>query len=413
MPNIKVAHFTTQLQGGAGIATQRLHFALCRHGVGSRLYFGTGQSVDETTIPAFRNASLFWGSVARVANSWRSRRTAPGGFVTSPGWIRRTPIQKFGPVPRVINLHWVARWLDLPTFFDSLPANFPVVWSLHDLIPVTGGCNHPAECDNFTRECGNCPQLIKPKPHDETYKFFHVKDRNYANLNLHFVGNSEWTTTQIRRSGLAKHARTIRTIPLGLDVKQYRPIDKAIAKKALGIPEGRFVVGFACVDLSDLRKGADLLQEALNEFGYDNISLITCGSGAWPDSARVETLHLGVLRSTRLQCLFYSALDVFVISSRAETFGNTAIEAMACETPVVAYAAGGLKDVVVSGETGLLEPEIGSVSGLTGMFQWMAQHPIERQTMGVAARQRVLTRFTDTLMAQRYSHMYEQLLSPV
>jgi len=120
---------------------------------------------------------------------------------------------------------------------------------------------------------------------------------------------------------------------------------------------------------------------------------------------------LGTLTSPQLQCLFYSALDVFATPSRTETFGNTALEAMACETPVIAYATGGLTDVVLNRETGLLEPEIGSVSGLARMLQWMWQHPAERQAMGMAARQRVVQHFTDTLMADRYTELYQDLLS--
>jgi len=122
-------------------------------------------------------------------------------------------------------------------------------------------------------------------------------------------------------------------------------------------------------------------------------------------------MQLGTLHSPELQCLFYSALDVFATPSRAETFGNTALEAMACETPVIAYAAGGLTDLVVDRETGLLEPEIGSVSGLARMLRWMWQHPVERQAMSTAARRRVIAYFSDNLMARRYSELYEQLLS--
>jgi glycosyltransferase involved in cell wall biosynthesis len=85
------------------------------------------------------------------------------------------------------------------------------------------------------------------------------------------------------------------------------------------------------------------------------------------------------------------------------------MEAMACETPVVAFAAGGLTDVVVDGQTGLLEPEIGSVAGLVRMLARMMQHPAERKAMGVSGRQRVIEHFTDKLMAQRYTELYQRL----
>jgi glycosyltransferase involved in cell wall biosynthesis len=406
-----VGHFTSQLAGGAGVAAQRLHLALCREGVKSVLHFGAGEAVDSTMVPVFQNRTFFWRNAVALANSWRGRRQAKGGFVTSPRWVRKTPIQKFDRLPKVINLHWVARWLDLPSFLGSLPPGAPVVWSLHDFIPITGGCHYPGECDHFTRQCGNCPQQKKRGPRDDTYKFFCIKDRCYSGKNLHLVGNSEWTTSQIRRSGLAKYAKSIQTIHYGLDVEQHKSVDKLCARRSLGIPDDRFVVGFACSDFSEERKGTALLLKALKILSAQKILLVAFGAGKWPTASGAETMRLGTLNSPQLQCLFYSALDVFAMPSRAETFGNTALEAMACETPVIAYAAGGLTDVVVDRETGLLEPEIGSVSGLARMLQWMWQHPAQRQAMGAAARNRVVECFTDALMARRYAELYQQLLS--
>src|SRR5207247_9370713 len=112
-------------------------------------------------------------------------------------------------------------------------------------------------------------------------------------------------------------------------------------------------------------------------------SLLTFGYGRWPSSSNPAVLQLGVLQSSRLQNLFYSAVDVFVMPSRAETFGNTAMEAMACGSPVVAYPAGGLVEVVEHGNTGLLEPEIGRVAGLTRMLNGMSHHPTARRNVGL------------------------------
>ena len=405
--NLQVNHFTTYLAGGAGIAAHRLHKALCRTNTESRLFFNMGESSDPTIIAAFQNRRFLWRNAVDLAISWRNRQTVPGGFVTAPGWIRKTPIQATGMMPDIVNLHWVARWLDLPSFFGSLPDRHPVVWSVHDLIPITGGCHYPGECDHFTQRCGNCPQQRSPRETDATRKFFRIKEKIYAGKNLHFVGNSEWTSAQVRRSGLAKYAQSVRTIPLGVDVGQFQPVEKIHARRAMGILDDRLVIGFACADLSEERKGAGLLIEAAKVLAGQKVLLVTFGSGRWPEIGGIETLQLGALHSPRLQSLYYSALDVFVTPSRVETFGNTAMEAMACETPVVAYATSGLNDVVADGETGLLEQEIGSVPGLVRM----RQHPGERQKMGVAARQRVIRNFSDALMAERYTTLYEELLN--
>ena len=171
------------------------------------------------------------------------------------------------------------------------------------------------------------------------------------------------------------------------------------------------MVGFASADLSEPRKGAAGLAEALGAFKPSELTLLTFGSGQWPHSAcSAEVLHLGRLSSPRLQSLFYSALDVFAAPSRVETFCNTALEAMACATPVVAYHAGGLAEVIVHDETGLLERDVGSVGGMARMLQWMQEHPLEREKMGTAARHRVVECFTDQLMAERYIKLYEELM---
>jgi hypothetical protein len=84
---------------------------------------------------------------------------------------------------------------------------------------------------------------------------------------------------------------------------------------------------------------------------------------------------------------------------------------MAYGTPVIAYAGRWLPTVVEDGETELFEPEIGSVSGLVRVPQWMWQHAAERQQMDVAGGQRVNKRVTDTLMACRHAEFYQELLS--
>lgn len=408
-----VAHFTSELFGGAGQAALRLHSTMCRQNLPSQLYYDLGHTWQSGCAKAFPNQSFLWRNVAALARSWRHRRNAAGGFVTSPHWIRKTPVQGIGKTPDIINLHWVSRWLDLPSFFASLPTEIPVVWSLHDMNPVTGGCHHAGDCQRFTQQCGHCPQLKQPGAKDDAHQFFQTKARLYQHANLHFVGNSEWTTAQVQRSALGRYARSCHTIPLGVDANQFRPVNKQAARQALGLAADRFVVGFACADFNDPNKGGALLAQALGALaGQTPITLLTFGSGKFPPIGNgVEVVELGVLSAPRVQSLFYSAADVFAAPSRIESFGLTALEAMACGTPVVAFRTGGLPDVVIDGETGLLEDHIGSVAGLTEKLRWFLQHPDERQTMGAAARARVETHLTDTLMADRYVKLYQSLLS--
>lgn len=409
-----VAHFTSELPGGAGVAAQRLHAALRAQGIASRLFFGAGTATLEDCVQYQPNKSFFWRNVAAVVLSWHNRQChLAHGLFTWPQWIRRTPMSCFGPIPDIVNLHWVSRWLDLPSFFASLPASLPVVWSLHDMNPLTGGCHYALDCDRFVTHCCVCPHLRSPTCRDHSYRIFKLKSRLYSGVSLHLVGNSEWTTIQARKSALMCHAKSVQTIPLGLDIQEYVPIDKVIARQALGLATGPFVLGFSCADFADRRKGTATLMEALNGLARElPLTLLAVGAGRLPPlNPNVQVIALGSLTSPRLQSLFYSAVDVFVNPSRIESFGLTALEALACGTPVIAYKTGGLPEVVSDGETGLLESEIGSAAGLARHIEWFITHPQERQLMGHAARARVEKLFSAELMARRYLQLYESLVN--
>ena len=413
-----VAQLTSELSGGAGVAAQRLHEALRRQNVESRLYYESGLPVVAGCQRAFQNQSITRRNLAALAQAWRNRRNAPGCLVTSPRWIRRTPLQDFGPRPDVVNLHWISRWIDQPSFFASLPTVLPLVWSLHDMNPLTGGCHHAGDCERFTDHCRDCPQLKHPGPRDDAFRFFEIKKRCYAGKNLHVISSSDWMSAQARRSALLRHARSFHTIPLGLDTESFKPIDKGCARQALAIDSGRFVVGFACADLSSPDKGGSLLVEALHALADKaKITLLVFGAGKLPDNGgrsepdgRYQIIELGSINSPRLQSLFYSACNVFAAPSRIESFGLTALEAMACGTPVVAFETGGVVDIVADGETGLLEKQVGSVAGLRNRLDWMLQHPAERGNMGLAARQRVEKQFSSALMGKRYVELYRELV---
>lgn len=417
-PSVKIAHFASELTGGAGVAAQRLNDALGREGLDSRLYYERGLPLVPGCQRVFENQSFAQRNLAALARAWRNRRNAPGCLVTGPRWIRRTRLQDLGLRPDVVNLHWISRWIDQPSFFASLPPDLPVVWSLHDMNPFTGGCHHAGDCERFTDLCRDCPQLKNPGPRDDAFRFFEIKKRCYTGKNLHVISSSDWMSAQARRSALLRYARSFHTIPLGLDTESFKPIDKSCARQALAIDSERFVVGFACADLSSPDKGGALLVEALHALADKaNITLLIFGAGKLPDNGgrsepdgRYQIIELGSINSPRLQSQFYSACDVFAAPSRIESFGLTALEAMACGTPVVAFHTSGLTDVVADCETGLLDSRIGSVAVLRDQLDWMVQHPTERQNMGLAARQRVEKQFTSTLMANRYVQLYERLL---
>ena len=411
-----VRHFVTELTGGTGVASLRLHSELVRQGINSRLHYRVGSADASHVTVDQRNRSRLWrlwqGYV--ISRRWRRQNPERGIFIHSR-WIYPSCLRDFGPMPDVVNLHLIFRWLDLPSFLSSIPDGLPVVWSLHDLHPATGGCIHPIDCQHFTTQCHDCPNLKKPRNRDCSWHEFNLKDRLYRGLNLHIVGNSEWTTAQARRSALMRHARSFQTIPPGLDTEAFTCVERSCARQALGVASKKFVVGFSCPDLSDPNKRALLLVESLRALAAEiQMTLLVVGSGKLSDvDGKFEVINLGTIHSPRLQSNFYSACDVLVVASRIESFGLTALEAMACGTPVVAFRTGGLADLVVHEKTGLLVDVATGTPGLIEALSWMSHHPVERQNMGNAARRRVEQDFTGSLMARRYAELYRSLTASI
>jgi glycosyltransferase involved in cell wall biosynthesis len=106
---------------------------------------------------------------------------------------------------------------------------------------------------------------------------------------------------------------------------------------------------------------------------------------------------------------FLGALDVFVSSPVSEGLGNGAIEAMAAGLPVVSTRTGGVPEVVVEGETGLLA-EPGDVVALTDAMLRLARDPALRRQMGDAGRRRATDEFAEQGMLARTAAIYREVL---
>jgi len=101
---------------------------------------------------------------------------------------------------------------------------------------------------------------------------------------------------------------------------------------------------------------------------------------------------------------------VFVCPSIYEPMGIVNLEAMACETAVVATATGGIPEVVADGETGLLRP-VGDVGGMAEAAAALLGDDERRCRMGEAARRRAGSEFSQTEMVGRYRALYERVVA--
>lgn len=312
----------------------------------------------------------------------------------------------------IVHLHWVNNFLDYQTFFRANTK--PIVWTLHEMNPFTGGCSYAADCKKFLSDCSYCPQLegsLYPNHSNEIYTIkanalTYVKD-------IRIVANSYWLESQARISSLFNKIPDIQTIHLGLDTNEFYPKDKLACKSALGVSADTFTISFGADSFTNIRKGFKQLIASLRLIHekYKNVCCLVFGKGtAELESAGLPALKiLGPVKSSEMLSVVYSASDIFVIPSLYEAFGLTSLEAMACGTPVVGFDTGGIPDMIKPLETGLLA-EVGNSEDLAQKIEWMLLNKQEREKMGRNARKLVEQNFYLELQAEKYKSLYQTLL---
>jgi glycosyltransferase involved in cell wall biosynthesis len=187
-----------------------------------------------------------------------------------------------------------------------------------------------------------------------------------------------------------------------------------VAREQQGLPQDRPNDLFGAVNaLTDPNKGWQLLQSALGIVAASRPDpLVAVFGAAAPDAMPalgLEAVFLGRLRDDASLVAAYSAADVMVVPSRQESFCQTATEAMACGTPVVAFGATGLLDLIEHQQSGYLaEPY--QVEDLARGIAWVLADRDRHAGLAQRARRKVVGEFALEKVTQRYLDLYETAL---
>lgn len=313
----------------------------------------------------------------------------------------------------LVNLHFVKGMFDYRNFFAQIAGQIPLVWTLHDMNPFTGGCHYDDACGRFTAGCGACPQLQSTNEKDLSREIWQRKQHAFSHLpdsQLTIVTPSRWLGEECGRSSLLGRFR-VETIPYGLDLEQYQPRDWTVIRQLLDIPESAFVVLALAQHFKHHRKGFAHIVELIKQLGSeDNIYFLLVG--APPTSEFVASSRVRCLSPNsddRFLSFIYSSADLFVMPTLADNLPNTVMESMACGTPVVAFNVGGIPDMVQNGKTGVLVT-LGDGAALAHAIRNLRQNPEQLHEMARASRAMAAGEFPLERQAKQYQELYEQIL---
>lgn len=377
---MNIIHITTSNRGGAGLAALRLHVSLLEHGVNSKLLsmyqfpssvkeqylfreqdcsrFPLLVTIKELILKVFKRFGLYRPLSLRYAEKYLKGQ--PLGFEHFSFPFSSLDISKHPLVKKsdIIHLHWVSDgFMDYSTFFEN--CNKKIVWTMHDMNPFTGGCHHSDGCIKFEMSCAICPQLKNTVDENYSETILKIKQSALSGINnsqIQIVAPSKWLTDLSAKSTLFKRFRH-QTIHNIINKGAFKMQDKTEARKKLKLPLDKQIVLFVSHDVSNARKGIDLLLKALSIFeNNDAVLICSVGSSSGKFDFTVSHIKMEYVNDEQTMAQLYSAANVFVLPSVAENFPNTICESLLCGTPVVAFNVGGIPELINDQNGKLVEP---------------------------------------------------------
>lgn len=359
----KVVQIQYSMTSG-GSAALRLHKAFLSNGIESSILSLSPSDIDGEKIRSLRTRNKMAADIDQKLQFFFVRKHIKPEYGLFSCPILGNDISTHPLVVNsdVIYVHWVLHgFLNLKNFEQLASLGKPVIFFLHDMWSITGGCHHSFECEKYTTMCFKCPMFGKSTTIDWAASEFQKKKRFYSkNENIFFITPSTWLQDCTQRSALTKD-KPVFHIPNILDRTIFKSFTKSTAKQILNIAPEETVIAFGAMALNSPYKGWEYLKSALDllksssELG--KVTVLIFGSNhsrPIADAIPFKTKFMGYLRDEYTSALVYNTADVLVAPSVADNLPFTVMESLACGTPVSAFEIGGIPDMIQHKKNGYL-----------------------------------------------------------
>lgn len=318
--------------------------------------------------------------------------------------------------PDIVHLHNLhSGYFDL-RFLPTLSSAVPTICTLHDTWLLSGHCAYSLDCDRWLTGCGNCPYLdIYPAvKHDATSYNWNRKKEIYSRSRFYVATPSQWLLDQVNRSMLVGSIRRSRVIHNGVNLSTFYPANKQDVRALLNIPVDADVLLFVAGGVQNLFKDFKTIQESIQRIANESkerrvIFLALGGDGSTKHVGNVEIRSVPYINDPDQVANYYRAADVYMHAAHADAFPNVILEALACGTPVIATAVGGIPEQVVDGQTGFLTRP-GDPDHMSTSVKRLLNDKVLHSKISSAAAQYAQKNFGLSRMVDDYLRFYEEIL---
>jgi glycosyltransferase involved in cell wall biosynthesis len=313
-----------------------------------------------------------------------------------------------------------------------LSRQVPVVLTLHDSWLLSGHCAYALGCERWKMGCGHCPDLtLYPAiEQDSTAYNWGQKREIYAQSRLYVATPCRWLMEMVEQSILAPAVVEARVIPYGVDLSVFCAADKQAIRQTLGVPAGARVLLFVAKGIcrnpyKDYRTVRSAVGHIAQRLPGERVLFVALGeAGSRVRIGEAEVRFVPYQKDPKVVARYYQAADVLVHAARADTFPNAILESLACGTPVVATAVGGIPEQIrglrgtgcalneygADQATGVLAPP-GDAEGLAAGVSALLSDDRLCAQLGENAARDARRRFDQSVQVKRYVDWYQEIIA--
>ena len=370
------------LAGGGHRAAFRLHQALRGIGVESFMAVRRKHSTDPF-VHKMTPSELGWPPVGRgyldlLPHVLCRSKNEPISLGLQSADLRKLT-ERFKP--DIVNLHWINGGIASIHAVGKLQV--PVVWTLHDMWPFTGGCHYSGECLQYRESCQRCPKVKDVLGAPAITSWVHGRKRNYwGNKALHAITPSAWMRNLALSSTLFERA-TVTHIRNCVDGRIFNGQARAQMRAKLGLLPDNKAVLFSSAHQS--RKGALIIPNVIRylravapESDWRFLFMGGLPPTLTPDQGITQ---LPPTTDEARVASYYAASDVYALPSLEDNLPNTVSESLSCGTPVAAFPTGGIVEMISSGCIGYLSADRSAQSLAMSIIQCIQANLLPRDTI--------------------------------
>lgn len=326
------------------------------------------------------------------------------GFIFDLGFSKKLKQElKDYQVLHLHNIHgYYLNYINLLEYWK----NRPLIWTWHDMWGATGRCAFSYECEAWKDGCKTCPNLnYYPAAWiDNAREEFILKDKLYKTFKTNYiiVTPSAWLSNVAIERGFDKER--VVTIPYSLNIESFKPLDKGLIKKKLGLECNRKYLLFIAADCNDPRKG---FQDFVQIVEKTNITGIAIGKA--PKAEVENIISIGQIKEEHKLAEYYNAVDAMIIPTKADNYPNTTMESIACGTPVFGYDVGGLSSQLPDWWDGLVQ--VDDISGMINKIQKYYDLGGNTDDISTRLREYAIDSWHPEKIANQYMELYRRVLS--